>query len=171
MKNLAERPAFRAVFAAIAACAVLAVCLLSGRAPEPARPGEKTPLTERQLALREKYPELFELDASEGLVIFASVFSDTSCRCALLPGSTRQVAWELSFGMKHGMLPPEDVLEIIDAYGLPDRMIRLYAVQNPISSISFSEDGRERLTRKTFAGRFECSVPEEVSGDGTGFRL
>lgn len=126
-----KKPAFWTVIIAVVACVALAVGFLTN-------PGSQ---------LQKKYPQYFNLDASEGLEVYIWQMSEDSYYCGLLSGST-PVKSEMDLWNLEGTTMDE-MREILSTYNIAREDITLIPYIHPLSSywgeIDDDDDYQEKL--------------------------
>ena len=83
-------------------------------------------------ALKEKYPEYFDLSAFKGLEVYVWQMAPNSYSCGVLPGTNREKTLEELWKMKGTTI--EEMRAILSTYEIPKEDIIVIPWQNPISS-------------------------------------
>lgn len=125
-----KKPAFWMIVVSAAACIVVTACLLIhfiGDASDPSS-GSTVEID----ALREQYPEYFDLSIDNGLEIYVWQMASESYSFGILPGTDREKTLEELWGMKG--VSAEEMKMILSTYEIDEGSVRVYPWQNPISS-------------------------------------
>lgn len=124
-----KKPAFWTVIIAVVACVALAVGFLTNPSSQ----------------LQKKYPQYFNLDASEGLEVYIWQMSEDSYYCGLLSGST-PVKSEMELWNLEGTTMDE-MREILSTYNIAREDITLIPYIHPLSSYwgEIDDDYQEKL--------------------------
>ena len=88
--------------------------------------------TPETAALREKYPEYFDLPTGKGLEVYVWQMSKNSYSFGLLPGTNREKTFEELFNLRG--VSAKDMKAILSTYDLNEPDIDIIPWQNPISS-------------------------------------
>lgn len=172
-----RKPAFWIVIVAVLACVAAAVVFLT--VPKKPPEGEDPPVEDHngeldaasEAALREKYPEYFGLDTSEGLTVYVWQMSQYSY--SFHPTATSAQEEE-----------PKDLRSvtaaemriILSTYDLPQEKIEIVFFKHPLSSYIGFEDPEDRLARikyLLFGKLYDDDFPKhniltfDIDGDGT----
>jgi len=139
VKNVLDykKPAFWVIVLAVIACGVVTVCFATN--PKEGVPkGQYTTSTD---ALREKYPEYFELGTFKGLEVYVWQMSENDYRFGLMQGTNREKTFDekMEMALKGGATAEEMAL-ILSTFDIEDKDIFVIPWQNPISSYVVTED-------------------------------
>jgi hypothetical protein len=151
-----KKPAFWIIPAAVIACAVLVICLLTDpssdgkisyedtqlshvNTPEP-RPNETSgDVTKDELetetdmeSLRARYPKYFDLNTSKGLEVYVWQMAAGSYSLGVLPGTNRNKTLEELMNLKGATIA--EMKAILSTYDIDEDNIFVIPWQNPISS-------------------------------------
>ena len=129
-----KKPAFWIIIAAVVACVVVAVCFLTN--PKDSIYGETDPdkLSETQIALMDRNPEYFGLDASKGLDVYVWQMAKNSYSFGLLPHAEQGRDWIAHELMNLRGTSAEEMSVILSTYNIDEDDIYIIPWQNPVSS-------------------------------------
>ena len=92
-------------------------------------------------ALREKYPEYFDVSTAKGLEVYVWQFARDSYSFGLLPGTDREKTWEEIFAMAGGItkgkiygLSLRELKAILSTYSIKQEHVVIIPWQHPLSS-------------------------------------
>ena len=88
--------------------------------------------TDSIAALREKFPEYFDLDTFKGLEVYVWQMAKGSWSFGVLPGTNRNKTLEELANLKGATA--EEMAAILSTYGIPKENVAIISWQNPISS-------------------------------------
>lgn len=88
--------------------------------------------------LKEKYPEYFGLDTTNGLEVYVSQFAENSYRCQLYSGMTAFLESQEMNYVKTATL--EEMKLILSTYDIPSEKIVIIPFYNPLSSYYYKVD-------------------------------
>ena len=129
-----KKPAFWIIIAAVVACVAVAVCFLTN--PKDSIYGETDPdkLSETQIALMDRNPEYFGLDASKGLDVYVWQMAKNSYSFGLLPHAEQGRDWIAHELMNLRGTSAEEMSVILSTYNIDEDDIYIIPWQNPVSS-------------------------------------
>ena len=129
-----KKPAFWVVFIALAACIVVAVCFLT--VPEkPDDNDQPTTITKpEEDALRQKYPEYFDLNPAKGLEVCVWKTAENTYRCGVLPGTNHDKTDEEISRLSANGATIEEMKLILSSYDISDDMMILIPYSSSNSS-------------------------------------
>ena len=129
-----KKPAFWVIIAAVVACVAVAVCFLTN--PKDSIYGETDPdkLSETQIALMDRNPEYFGLDASKGLDVYVWQMAKNSYSFGLLPHAEQGRDWIAHELMNLRGTSAEEMSVILSTYNIDEDDIYIIPWQNPVSS-------------------------------------
>ena len=88
--------------------------------------------TEEMNALKEKYPEYFDLSTSKGLEVYVWQIVSNTYEFGVLPGTNREKTYEELARMKGASA--EEMRAILSSYDIDEDDVCLIPWQNPVSS-------------------------------------
>lgn len=91
-----------------------------------------------EIALREKYPEFFDLDCGMGLTVYIWQMSENSYYCYLVDSATAALS-DMSFAFEKGATISE-MRAILLLYGIEREKVDILPVVNPLSSYGYEID-------------------------------
>lgn len=144
----------------LCAALVLPAYMASCGKKEPAgirKPDGAEDIVKEESALREQFPQYYDLSTFKGLEVYVWSLAEGSYSCGVLPGTNRNKTQEeiRELGM-HGV-SVSDMKEILAAYGIPDDEVFLYAVSQPISSYLYPIDEAYcKAVSAQFDDRYPC---------------
>lgn len=185
-----KKPAFWVIVIAVAAIVTTAVLLLTvpknQKTPEPpAENGEEQAVlldeynsvhhAEQAAALRESYPEYFDLDTSEGLLVYVWQLAKYDYNFHLVAGSAPQTE---KMPMSLRSTSVKNMRVILADYNLPREKIRVVHYGHPLSSYvwppyPYSEENFTAIVEyMLFAELYDDGLPKyqimcfDIDGDG-----
>ena len=131
-----KKPAFWIIIAAVVACVAVAVCFLTN--PKDSIYGETDPdkLSETQIALMDRNPEYFGLDASGGLDVYVWQMAKNSYSFGLLPHAEQGRDWIAHELLNLRATSAEEMSVILSTYNIDEDDIYIIPWQKPYSSYS-----------------------------------
>ena len=120
--------------------------------PEKARELYESMITVNQYSqLQTNYPEFFELDVTEGLIVYISEFSPNNFKCALESALYDEIS-DKSFAFTGGCSMAE-MRAILSGYNIKQERIKIKVINNPLSSyrIKITEKYRREIEKKFWA--------------------
>ncbi len=98
--------------------------------------------------LQSTYPEFFDLDVTEGLIVYISEFSPNNYKCALESALYDDIS-DKSFAFTKGCSMAE-MRAILSSYNVKREKIKITVVHNPLSSyrINITEKHRREIEKK-----------------------
>lgn len=128
-----QKPAFWLVIAAVVACVALAVCFLTDPKSEKGQTDPEALRVDQNL-MRDRYPQYFDLDASNGLDVYVWQMAQDSYDFALLPHVEPMRDWV--FGELFGISGTSamEMRIILSSYDVSESDIHIIPWQNPFSS-------------------------------------
>lgn len=136
-----KRPAFWIIIASVAACIVVSVCFLTDPPGGKATKDENSALS----ALKEKYPQFFDLDTTNGLTVFVWQMNSDSYSCVLLSGrDTEYTIEELLEIFDMPTATAGEMKAIISAYDISKDDITVYPRSSFLSSFAYVVDDAYR---------------------------
>lgn len=110
-----------------------------------------------QSGLREQFPQYFDLSTFKGLEVYVWSMAEGSYSCGVLPGTNRNKTQEEIWELGLHSVSVADMKEILDAYGIPDDEVFLYACSQPISSYAYQIDEDYcKAVSAQFDNRYHC---------------
>ena len=118
---------------AIVICLVL-LCTFGGCGKQKEKQAEETKQeqTEEMNALKEKYPEYFDLSTSKGLEVYVWQIVPNSYSFGVLPGTNREKTIEELMGLQGASA--EEMFAILSSYDIDEKDVIVIPWQNPVSS-------------------------------------
>ncbi|MBQ8558803.1 MAG: hypothetical protein IJ439_02325 [Tyzzerella sp.] len=104
--------------------------------------------TEAIADLKEKYPQYFNLDATEGLAVYAWQLAADSYSCVLVSGKNRTDSWYDIWNLPATTI--DEMREIVKYYNLEESDVSTSEIPNPISSYfhEINEDSISKFREK-----------------------
>ena len=134
-----KKPAFWIIVAAVVASVAIAVGFLTNPIDKPTMTvyGETDPdkLNAAQIALMERYPELFGLNATNGLDVYVCQYAENSYSFTLLEHSeTPHIAINDTTLHRKSFVTISAMRVILESYDIPEDQINIIPWQDPLSS-------------------------------------
>ena len=126
-----KKPAVWLIVVAVAACAVVTVCFATNPKQAPSQ-------AQRVEALREKYPEYFDLGTFKGLELYVWQMAENDYRFGLMPGTNRVKTEEEILALPGASA--EEMALILSTYEIEDENIFITPFLHPASSYMLPED-------------------------------
>ena len=124
-------------------CAVLALLFASCGSVGESRTDDVTIAAHSKVnldALKEKYPEYFEMEDMKGIEVYVWQMAESSYRCGLLEGTNRNKADEEIFDLQFKSLSIEEAKAILEETGVEKDMICVIPAIQPYSSYCYEID-------------------------------
>ncbi len=91
-------------------------------------------------ALREKYPEYFEMDYFKGIEVYVWKMGENSYRCGALPGTNRNKAYEEILALVENSVSVDEMKMIMQYSDVPQEDYFIIPCVQPISSYYYEID-------------------------------
>ena len=116
-------------------------------------------------ALREKYPEYFDLSAFKGLELYVWQMGPGVVRCGLMEGTNRNKTNEEIRNLRGASV--EEMKRILSTYDVPAENISILPFQHPVSSYNYEIDEEYRLwLRELFFGSAAIAAAPQTDEPG-----
>ncbi|MBQ8904767.1 MAG: hypothetical protein IJY85_00175 [Ruminococcus sp.] len=93
-----------------------------------------------EAALREKYPEYFEMDHFKGIEVYVWKMGENSYRCGALPGTNRNKAYEEILALVEHSVSVDEMKMIMQYSDVPQEDYFIIPCVQPISSYYYEID-------------------------------
>ena len=129
------------LFALLAALLVCALdwAVRNGRGISPAASAEAVPAGDIG-ALRERYPEYFDLSGFKGLEVYVWQTAEDSFRCGVLMGTNRNKTEEEIVALGANSASADEMKLILSSYDVPDEDVFLIPCVMPLSNCFYEID-------------------------------
>ncbi|MBE6854393.1 MAG: hypothetical protein E7501_01925 [Ruminococcus sp.] len=93
-----------------------------------------------EAALREKYPEYFEMDHFKGIEVYVWKMGENSYRCGALPGTNRNKTYEEILALVENSVSVDEMKMIMQYSDVPQEDYFIIPCVQPISSYYYEID-------------------------------